>query len=125
MWVFTQKGFLSIVRHTDKPNILIVRSRFQGHIERMFPKAQVIEDDKRDYRFRAELPIKKVSKVIGRLVSEIDYDNFKNSLDFYDERYLESCIDVYNAVARDFSDWNLDNLTYGRRETDESKQIEG
>jgi hypothetical protein len=100
MWIFTQRGSLSIVRHTDKPNVLIVRSRFRGHIERIFPKARVEEDGNRDYRFRTELPAKEVSTVIARLVSEIDYDNFKNSLDMNDERYFESCVEVYNTVAR-------------------------
>ena len=100
MWLFTHKGFLSIVRHTDKPNILVVRSRFRGHIEKMFPKARVKEDLTRDYRFRVELPIKEVSKVIEKLVSGIDYDNFKNSLDFYVEEYLNCCLDVYNSVLR-------------------------
>ena len=117
MWIFTQRGFLSIVKHTDKPNVLLVRSRFRGHIQRVFPKARVVEDVGSDYRFRAHLPIKEVSKVIARLVSEIDYDNFKNSLDTSDERYLDSCIDVYNSVvtgsesltikSEDFSQFHL------------------
>lgn len=98
MWIFSSQGFISIVKHTDKLNILIVRSRFQGHIERIFPKARVEEDATRDYRYRSELPANEVSKAITKLVSEIDYDNFKNSLDMNDERYFESCIDVYNSV---------------------------
>ena len=119
MWIFTQKGFLSIVRHTDKPNALIVRSRFQGHIEKIFPKAHVIEDAERDYRFRAELSDKAVSELIGKLVLGIDYDNFKNSLDTNDKRYLNCCLDVYISVARNSSEWDLDNFIYCRRETDE------
>ena len=98
MWIFSQKGFLSIVRHTAKPNVLIVRSRFQGHIERIFPKVRVEEDATRDYRYRAELPTKEVSKAIAGLVSGIDYDNFKGSLGTNDERYLNCCLDVYNSV---------------------------
>ncbi len=104
MWLFTQKGFLSIVRHTDKPNILIVRSRFRGHIEKIFPNAHVIEDGSRDYRFRVELPSKTVAKVIGEMVSRIKYDNFKACLDMNDGRYLNCCLDVYNSVLMN-SDW--------------------
>ena len=125
MWIFTQRGFLSIVKHADKPNVLIVRSRFQGHIERIFPKAIVEEDAMRDYRYRVELPQREVSKAIGELVLEIKYDNFKNSLDMNDERYFESCVEIYNTVARNSSDWDLDNFILGGRETDESKQIKG
>jgi len=117
MWIFTQKGFLSIVRHTDKHNVLIVRSRFQGHIEKIFPKAHVIEDATRDYRYRAELPVKEVSRVIGELVLKIEYENFKNSLN--DKRYLNCCLDVYNSVARNSSEWDLDNFIYCRRKPNE------
>ena len=123
MWIFTQRGFLSVVRHSDKPGFLLVRSRFRGHIERIFPKTVIEEDPARDYRYRAELPIKEVSKVIARMVSEIDYPNFKNSLDLDDEGYLDCCFDVYNSVARNSGDWDLDNFIYGRREADETKQV--
>lgn len=106
MWIFTQKGFLSIVRHIDKANVLIVRSRFRGHIEKIFPNAVIEEDSTKDYRFRAEVPAKEVSRVVARMVSEIDYDNFKNSLDFYDERYMDCCLDVYHSVLRNAGDFS-------------------
>ena len=98
MWIFSQKAFLSIVRHIDKANVLIVRSRFRGHIESIFPKAHVTEDAERDYKYRVELPAKEVSKALAELVLGIRYENFKNSLDMNDERYFESCISVYNSV---------------------------
>jgi len=117
MWIFTQKGFLSIVRHTDKPNVLIVRSRFRGHIEKIFPKARVEEDGSRDYRFRAELPANEVSEVIARLVSEIGYDNFKNSLDMSDQGYMDCCLDVYHSVLRNAGDFS--QFDYLREEPNE------
>jgi hypothetical protein len=113
MWIFTQKGFLSVVAHNTKPDILIVRSRFKGHIEKIFGAVCVLDDAQRDYRFRAELPIKEVANVISRLVSQIDYDNFKNSLNIYDEKYLDCCLDVYNSVARISGDWDLDKWQKG------------
>ena len=106
MWIFTTKGFLSIVRHTDKPNVLLVRSRFKGHIEKMFSNAHVIEDATRDYRYRAELPAKEVSKMIAKMVLTIKYDNFKASLDMYDERYMDCCLDVYHSVLRNAEDFS-------------------
>ena len=56
MWIFTSRGFLSVVRHTEKSEVLIVRSRFRGHIERIFFKARVEEDATRDYRYRDTEP---------------------------------------------------------------------
>ncbi len=125
MWIFTSLGFISIVRHTDKPGILIVRSRFKGHIEKIFPKALVEEDANRDYRFRVQLPIKEVAKVISRLVAEICYDNFKACLEKDNQGYHESCVDTYYVVAKDSGNWDLDNFIYGRRESDEKKQVKG
>ncbi len=119
MWLFTNRGFLSIVRHTDKPNVLVIRSRFQNHIQRIFHKAVVEEDPKRDYRFRAELPANEVAKTISRLVSEISYDNFKGSLDMNDEKYLDCCLDVYNSVARNSGDWDFYQFRHLREELDE------
>jgi hypothetical protein len=120
MWLFTNRGFLSIVKNSDKPNVLLVRSRFPNHIETIFPTAHVIEDAGRDYRYRAELNSKEVSEAIAKMVSKIDYDNFKNSLDLDDEGYLNCCFDVYNSVARNSIERDLDNFIYGRRETDET-----
>ncbi len=118
MWIFSQMGFISIVRHTDKPNILIVRSRFRGHIEKIFPNAIVEEDINKDYRFRTELPVKAVSKAIARMVSEICYDNFKASLDMYDERYMDCCLDVYHSVLRNAGDFT--QFQYLREKPNES-----
>jgi len=119
MWIFTQKGFLSIVRHIHKPNVLIVRSRFKGHIERIFSKAIVEEDATRDYHFRAELPVREVSEAIAKIISDINYPNFKNSLDMDDEKYFESCIDVYSVVVNHSGNWDFSQFNYLKEEFNE------
>ena len=118
MWIFSREAFLSVVAHNTKPNILVVRSRFEGHIEKVFPKASVEEDEKRDYRFRAELPIKEVAKAISRTVSEIDYPNFKDSLS--DEKYLDCCLDVYSVVLKHSGNWDFSQFKYLMEELDEA-----
>ncbi len=118
MWLFTSRGFLSIVRHSDRPGALIVRSRFPNHIQTIFPDAHVSEDAGTDYRYRAELNPKEVSRVIAKMILNIDYPNFKNSLDM-DEDYTNCCLEVYLAVAKNSGSWDLENFIYGRRETDE------
>lgn len=119
MWIFSSQSFISIVRHTDKPSTLIVRSRFRGHIEKMFPKAIVEEDANRDYRYRAELPVREVSKVMARMVSEIDYPNFKNSLSARDENYVNCCLDIYSVVAKNSGDWDFSKFDYLKEEPNE------
>ena len=82
MWIFTNKGFLSIVEDWDDPGRLLVRARYEGDIERHFgEEAEVIELESSDYRFRAFFPREKVQAVINRELSVLDYGNFKNSFD--------------------------------------------
>ena len=82
MWIFTNKGFLSIVEDWDDPGRLLVRARYEGDIERHFgEEGEVIELESSDYRFRAFFPREKVQAVINRELSVLDYGNFKNSFD--------------------------------------------
>lgn len=96
MWLFTNRGFLSIVRHSDKPGVLVVRSRFPGHIQSVFPKAHVTENPSGDYRFRSEIPAKQVADRLAAEILSINYENFKDSVGTQD--YLACCIDVYYTV---------------------------
>ena len=93
MWVFTNRGFLSIVEQYDEPGTLIVRSRFPGHIKVLFPETEVSRTPDHGYLYRAFLPRKEVAKVIRREVEAIDYGNFKNSVG--DPAYNEACHDVW------------------------------
>jgi hypothetical protein len=101
MWIFTKEGFLSIVQYGNTPDILLVRSRFKGHIERIFGvKAEV--GVKTDYEYRAKIAKAKVSKAISKLVDDIDYGNFKEELCLKtndDRLYVLRCWAVYEALS--------------------------
>jgi hypothetical protein len=60
--------------------VLLVRSRVNGDIERVFPHATIRETRKADYRFRAVLSREEVVRSIAREVSKISYRNFKDSV---------------------------------------------
>ena len=82
MWIFTNKGFLSIVEDRDDPERLLVRARYEGDIERHFGgTVEVLELEDSDYRFRAFVPREEVRTVIDRELFSLDYGNFKNSFD--------------------------------------------
>ncbi|PKN35643.1 MAG: hypothetical protein CVU61_02135 [Deltaproteobacteria bacterium HGW-Deltaproteobacteria-19] len=98
MWVFTNRGFLSVVQDHDDPDTLVVRSRFPGQIQALFPKATVSRTPGRDYLYRAFLPKAEVAEAIRREVEAIDYGNFKNSIG--DDRYHDACLDVWTALYR-------------------------
>ena len=84
MWIFTKKGFVSIVEDRNDPNCLLVRSRIKGDLERIFKNAlgsvhaEVSETPDADYRFRVFLPRDLVASTIREEAQDIDYDNFKN-----------------------------------------------
>ena len=85
MWLYTNKGFLSVVENFHDKTQLLVRSRFDGDIETFFPNAEVLVDAGTDYKYRAFVPREEVVEAVKSYVeSELRYFNFKNSVKDYD-----------------------------------------
>jgi hypothetical protein len=80
MWICTNKSFLSIVTDRDNVANLLVRARMNGHIESVFPEANVFTAEAADYKYRALICRGEVQRAITNQISKIDYDNFKNSV---------------------------------------------
>ncbi|RIL06184.1 MAG: hypothetical protein DCC71_07770 [Proteobacteria bacterium] len=87
MWILTPIGFFSIVEKSwDRdPGTLTVRARVREDLdalrERFLPElGAVAEDERADYRYRAQAPRKAVADAMRRLVGSIDYDNFKDEV---------------------------------------------
>ncbi|SCM71578.1 conserved hypothetical protein [uncultured Pleomorphomonas sp.] len=90
MWIFLNNAFVSIVDPKASyaggkgpvSDELLVRARFKGDIERVFPEsaADVTETPGRDYRFRALIDRAQVMNTISDAISGIDYFNFKGSV---------------------------------------------
>ena len=96
MWFFGSDAFLSVVQHKTDPAILIVRSRRPGHIETMFPEAEVKTLDGRDYQFRAELTRERVAERMQQYVMEMTATNFKDSVK--EQAYHNACFGVWRAM---------------------------
>lgn len=73
-------AFLSIVENRENTTELLVRARVKGDIEKVFPEADVFEDNNADYKYRAFISKAIVAEKIMLKVTEINYDNFKNSV---------------------------------------------
>ncbi len=83
MWILLNNAWLSIVEAPPQkrgPAKLVVRARMKGDIERVFPRAKVIETPRRDYRWRAFLPREVVADAIAKRITGIRYRNFKDSV---------------------------------------------
>ncbi|MHC1698600.1 MAG: hypothetical protein AB9919_11180 [Geobacteraceae bacterium] len=109
MWIFTSYGFLSIVAHKEHQEMLLVRARFFGHIQHLFPGAEVNRTDDADYLYRAIIPRKEVSEVISRMVANIDYPNFKDTVIGPD--YHNACIKTWET------------LNYAQAQADPAKEV--
>tara|TARA_X000000950_G_scaffold122816_1_gene154031 strand:- start:10687 stop:10992 length:306 start_codon:yes stop_codon:yes gene_type:complete len=80
MWIQFNNAFLSIVENRDNKLELLVRARIKGDIEKIFPEADVFKDDDADYKYRALISKVKVAARMMLKMTEINYDNFKNSV---------------------------------------------
>jgi len=98
MWIFAREGFLSIVQHRDHEELLVVRGRFRGGIEALFPDAEVEETPKADYRYRTIVQKGAAARRIAEAVLGIDYENFKGSLD--DLARHDTYTDVWAVMLR-------------------------
>lgn len=85
MWLFTKVGFFSVVLETyakGKPR-LMVRARVGKDLDALratyAPKLSATKQEKgRDYPYRAFITHAEFAKVVAKLVTDIDYGNFKS-----------------------------------------------
>lgn len=96
MWIFTNRGFLSIVEDRQQNGCLLVRAREREHLAALFPGREIAETPGRDYRFRTSVPRSEVSETLRREVESIHYPNFKDSLG--DARYQQACHEVWKVM---------------------------
>ena len=80
MWIQFNNAFLSIVVNRDNKLDLLVRARIKGDIEKIFPDADVFEDNNADYKYSAVIAKAKEAAKMMFKMTEINYDNFKNSV---------------------------------------------
>ena len=100
MWLFISKSFLSVVADKENPkgDRLLVRSRIAGGIEEVFPYANIMETPNADYRFRAWLPRSEVTQALSRYVEDLDYTNFKNSVE--DKDRIKPLMSVWSTMHK-------------------------
>jgi hypothetical protein len=81
MWIFTLNSFVSVVRHREKPELLLVRARRKKDLVELLGKKwkkEVFEDGLADYRFRVIMPEKDFQGIVADYISNrLTYDNFK------------------------------------------------
>ena len=97
MWIMLSDAFFSIVSKNCGPDELMVRARRKGDIEKAFPGAKVKKSTTSDYRYRADIPRKEVALALAKAIADIDYPNFKDSVE--DEWLHYSYLKVWLAMS--------------------------
>ena len=97
MWIFTTKGFLSIVQHNSMPDHFQVRSRVIDPLSALWPDHEVEVIDWADYRYRITIPKAGVVPVLAEQIAAVGYTNFKNECR-RDEEYQEALGVVWETM---------------------------
>jgi hypothetical protein len=97
MWIWTSRGYYSIVQDKENSLFLCVRAHIKGDIHLLFPNATVDEDSGSDYLFRSWIPRGVLVKAIAREVSKVDYPNFKHSVT--DHRRWPYLLECWSVMA--------------------------
>jgi len=101
MWLFTETGFISVVRKNDRPDLYTVRSRDTQSLEPLakFAKTEIIETPNGDYQYRIFVEPAVFTEWVADQASDISYDNFKNHV--YKTRgrkFVEALHEVWVAM---------------------------
>ena len=94
MWIFTTRGFISIVQHNSMKACFQVKSREPGPLEHFWPEQEIRVIDWADYRYRIDIGKDEVYPVLNKLLDSIDYTGFKNNCEGQD---------YYRALTRIWS----------------------
>jgi hypothetical protein len=80
MWIFTQSGFISAVRHDAEPETVVVRARDRESLEALAGATgeQVRKSPVNDYPYRVHVSENEFRQWLTGCVESMDYTNFKN-----------------------------------------------
>lgn len=101
MWVFTETGFVSIVRHWDRPGYLLVRARDKQSLRdiSLAENINVLKTPDNDYPYRVIVSDKAVAAWTKSMIGSIDYTNFKSRVQITrGKKYADALLKVWSAM---------------------------
>ncbi len=99
MWLFTDKGFLSIVQHNAMPDCFQVKSRVIDPLEILWPGHEIEVIDWADYRYRITIVKEEVVPVLVGVIESVGYTSFKDQCRD-DAGYYESLRRIWAEMYR-------------------------
>ena len=100
MWLFTETGFLSAVRHSENPDALIVRARDEVSLWGLAEDAQspIVATPEHDYPFRTTVSKDLFTEWVLEQVSNLDYTNYKAHMWSERPEFGDALHDVWVAM---------------------------
>ena len=87
MWLFTDEGMISVVRHSNYDDVVLMRARNANTIPNLLKRGGLhhrLDEQEytpmRDYAYRVELTDSEYTHVLLQLVDQMKYTNFKEHL---------------------------------------------
>ena len=96
MWIFLSNSFISVVQKSGDTDLLTVRARIEGDIERVFPDAKVQANKGTDYKYRSKVPREAVAKALHEQAMSVNYTNFKSTVK--DRKRHDAYMGVWSAM---------------------------
>lgn len=86
MWLITSNSFVSIVEDWNDSEMLIVRGRRESDVANVCKSrgSSIYETPNSDYPYRCVISKVEFSSLVAEAVLNIDYSNFKNSVEDFD-----------------------------------------
>ena len=107
MWIFTTKGFLSIVQHKDLPGHFQIKSRVSKPLAELWPDHEILVIDWADYRYRINIRKEEAMPVLAEQISSVLYTSFKDE--------CRDKANYYHALTRVWSTmYNFQVLSEGK-----------
>jgi len=106
MWIGLNDGWLSIVKNLNDEKTLLVRARSEKHLLNVFPNCKHWVDFEADYPHRAYIDREIVMNVITQRIMDIDYPNFKNSVEEH------TLVNAYHRVWETMANYYPGKLTH-------------
>jgi hypothetical protein len=103
MWIMTIDGFYSVVKKPGQENEVTVRSRVKTDLEKLLSKLNseisIQEGVGTDYPFRVVMSQADWGNYVQKVAMDIEYDNFKNTLDSSDHHRHEAYFKCWSALT--------------------------
>ena len=101
MWLFTETGFISTVRHYGEKEQLVVRSRDSESLASLskFSGIEIQKTPFNDYPYRLHVEESVFSLWLSRQLQQLDYTNFKSRVhDTRGHEFADALMSVWSVM---------------------------